>query len=448
MPTAETWPGLPAVNATGHDVDELGWRDVFPDPALQELINTALRENRSLRQAVRAMDKARAQAGLARADRIPTVDAAGQNSNQRLPAEQNGGQPAINRTWNAGLGISGFELDLFGRINSLEDKALEEYLSTEEARRAVHISLVSEVARTYLSLAGDREALALAKETLQSRQATLDLTLARAASGLGTDLERHQTEEAVAVTQSEEARLTAQVSMDENALAVLTGQPVVSLNLPARSIHDVELGGPIAPGLPSELLTRRPDILEAEHRLWAAGAQIGAARAAFFPRISLTGSMGYASLELTDLFDAAARTWTFVPSISLPIFDAGRNKANLEIAETDQKIRIAAYELTVQNAFREVSDALAKSRGYEGQVQAQVRRVASAGQSRILVDRRYQAGLESAFALHDAERTLFSARQDLLTARLARTLTMVELFAALGGGWQEQGPQTSVQSVQ
>jgi len=434
-----------ARGANATDIDETGWRNIFSDAALQQLISAALQDNRNLRQAVLAMEKARAQYGISRADRLPNVDASGRNTNTRLPGDLRGGIAGIDRQWAAGLGVTAFELDFFGRVKSLEDAALEEYLATEEARRAVHISLVSQVARAYLTLAGDREALTLARETLQSRQATLDLTLARVANGLATDLERHQAEEAVAVTQSEEARLKAQVAMDENALAVLTGRPVASLNLPARAIRDVELGGPLAPGLPSELLTRRPDILEAEHRLWAAGAQIGAARAAFFPRISLTGSMGYASLELTDLFDAAARTWTFVPSISLPIFDAGRIKANLDAAKAEQQIRVAAYELAVQNAFREVADALARSEGYEGQVQAQARRVASAGQSRILVDRRYQAGLESAFAVHDAERTLFSARQDLLAARLARKLTVVELYAALGGGWEERVATASLQ---
>ena len=441
-PVADAWN---EGNRTGADVDLTGWRDAFPDPALQRLIETALRENRNLRQAALAMDKARARHGVARADRLPNVDASGRNSNTRMPADLRSGISGIDRQWSSGLGITGFELDFFGRVASLDEAALEEYLATAEARRAAHIALVAEVARTYLTLAGDREALALARETLASRQATLDLTVARIAGGMGSDLERLQAEEAVAVARSEEARLEAQTAMDENALAVLTGRPVAELDLPARAIRDVDMGGPVSPGLPSELLTRRPDILEAEHRLWAAGAQIGAARAAFFPRISLTGSMGYASLELTDLFDAAARTWVFMPSVTLPIFDAGRNRANLEMAEAEREIRVAAYELAVQNAFREVSDALARSRGLDGQVEAQARRVASSGQSRILVDQRYAAGLESAFAVHDAERTLFSARQDLLAARLSQKLNVVELYAALGGGWEEGGTKIAMQ---
>lgn len=438
MPVPEAWSE--PTGTGGQTIDALGWRDVFPDPALQELVATALDQNRSLRQAVLAMDKARARHGVARADRLPAVDASGRNSNTRSPADLRGGVEGIDRQWAVSLGVTSFELDFFGRVRSLEEAALEDYLATEEARRAAHIALVAQVARTYLTLAGNREALALAEDTLASRQATLDLARARVSSGLATDLERHQAEEAVAVTQSEVARLTAQTAMDENALAVLAGRPVAELKLPATAIRDVRLNASVAPALPSDLLTRRPDILEAEHRLWAAGAQIGAARAAFFPRIALTGSMGYASLELGDLFDGAARTWSFLPSLTLPIFDAGRNSANLKMAQAEREIRVAAYELAVQNAFREVADALAKSRGYDGQVQAQARRVASAGQSRILVEQRHKAGLESAFALHDAERTLFSARQDLLAARLARQLTAVELFAALGGGWQERAP--------
>ncbi|NCD25862.1 MAG: efflux transporter outer membrane subunit [Deltaproteobacteria bacterium] len=434
MPVPDVWPDATTAEA---NATTLGWRDVFPDPTLQRLIATALSENRSLRQTVLAMDKARAQAGIARADRFPNVDASGKNSNQRLPADMRGGVEGIDRQWSVGLGVTSFELDFFGRVKNLEEAALEQYLATEEARRAAHIALVSQVAQGYLALAGDREALVLARETLKSREATLTLTKAQVANGLATELERHQAEESVAVTQSEVARLTAQVAMDRNALAVLVGVPAGNLDLPARAIDDVAVNEVVAPGLPSDLLTRRPDILEAEHRLWAAGAEIGAARAAFFPRITLTSTAGLASLELTDLFDAAQRTWTFVPSITLPIFDAGRNKANLAAAEAEQKIRVAAYEQAIQTAFREVSDALAKVGGYAGQVQAQTRRVASAGASRELVDQRYEAGLESAFAVHDAERTLFSARQDLLNARLAQKLNVVGLFAALGGGWEE-----------
>jgi multidrug efflux system outer membrane protein len=445
MPVPEAWNAPAQSGPVQAGVDELGWRDAFPDPALQELIATALGQNRSLRQAVLAMDKARAQFGIARADRVPNVDASGVNSNTRSPGDLRGGIEGIDRQWNVDLGISSFELDFFGRVKSLEDSALESYLATEEARRAAHISLVSQIARGYLTLAGDREHLALARETLESRQATLDLTLAQLAHGMSTELARHQAEEVVAVAQAEVARLTAQVNMDENALAVLAGVPISDLFLPAQAINDVVLNTAVTPGLPSELLTRRPDILEAEHRLWAAGAEIGAARAAFFPRIGLTTTAGLASLELTDLFDSAQRVWTFVPSITLPIFDAGRNKAKLEAAKAEQQIRIAQYEETIQNAFREVSDALAKNQGYEGQVQAQARRAASAEKSRLLVDQRFSAGLESAFAVHDAERTLFTARQNLLDARLARKLATVELFTALGGGWQENGLQASAQ---
>lgn len=436
MPVPAAWE-----NATllGMDMQQSGWRNVFRDSALQELIATALQENRNLRQAVFAMDKARALAGIARADRFPTITASGTSSTTRTPADLRRGESGIDRQWNVNLGLASYELDFFGRVRNLEEAALERYLATEEARRAAHMSLVMQVARTYLLLAGDREGLALARETVRSREATLALTTARVESGMAADLELHQAQEAVAVAQSEASRLEAAVAQDENALSVLTGVPVQSLQFPASSLAEIDLGEPVAPGLPSELLIRRADILEAEHMLWAAGAEIGAARAAFFPRISLTSSAGLASLELHDLFDASQRTWAFVPSISLPIFDAGRRKANLEAAEAEQKICIARYEYVIQNAFREVADALAKERGYAGQVQAQARRVASAGQSRILVEHRYTAGLESLFAVHDAERTLFSARQNLLAVRLAQKLNAVDLFAALGGGWEEQG---------
>jgi multidrug efflux system outer membrane protein len=436
MPVPATWPDESTARA-----DIPGWRDTFPDTALQALIESALHENRNLRQAVLNLDKARAQLGVAHADRWPDVSTSGSSTTNRYPADlSSSGQSGINRQWAVNLGATSFELDFFGRVKSLEDKALEEYLATEEARRAVHIGLVSQIARTYLALAADREGLTLARDTLLSRQETLRLTQARIANGLGTDLERLQAEEAVAVAESEVARLKAQVSMDQNALAVLTGRAVPDLHLPAQTISAVKIVEDIKPGLPSELLTRRPDILEAEHRLWAAGAQIGAARAAFFPRISLTSTVGLASLELTDLFDATQRTWTFIPSFTLPIFDMGRNKANLAAAEAEQDIRLAAYEYAIQNAFREVADNLARNEGYRGQVEAQAKRVSSAGQSRILVEQRYDAGLESLFAVHDAERTLFSARQTLLAARLSQKLNTVDLFAALGGGWEETTP--------
>ncbi|NLY41726.1 MAG: efflux transporter outer membrane subunit [Desulfovibrionales bacterium] len=436
LPVPEAWSNAPLL---GTDMQQSGWRDVFRDPALQELIATALQENRSLRQAIFAMDKARALAGVARADRFPTLDASGRSTSTRTPADLRGGESGIDRQWSVNLGLASYELDFFGRVRNLEEAALERYLATEEARRTAHMSLVMQVARTYLLLVGDREGLTLAQETLRSREATLFLTQARVDTGVATDLERYQAEEAVAVAQSEVARLEAAVAQDENALAVLTGIPVQSLHLPATLLAEIDLAGPVAPGLSSDLLTRRADILEAEHMLWAAGAEIGAARAAFFPRITLTASAGLASLELNELFDGAQRTWNFAPSISLPIFDAGRRQANLEAAEAEQKIRIARYEEVIQNAFQEVADALAKERGYAGQVQAQARRVASAGQSRILVDHRYTAGLESLFAVHDAERTLFSARQNLLAVRLSQKLNTVDLFAALGGGWEEQG---------
>ena len=436
MPVPGFWPDS---SAPSTDAEALQWRTAFPDPALQKLITTALEENRDLRQAVLSLEKARAQLGIVRADRWPNLDATGQHSVQKVPADMNRGEAAIGRQWSVGLGVTSFELDLFGRVKSLEDAALEEYLATEEARRAVHMSLVSQIAQGYLTLAGDREALALARKTMKSRQDTLDLIMAQVENGLATELQRHQAEEAVAVAQSEAARLTAQVDMDRNALSLLTGVPVSRLALPAHSLNEIIMEDAPPAGLSSELLTRRPDILEAEHRLWAAGARIGAARAAFFPRITLTTTAGLSSLELTDLFDISQRTWTFVPSLRLPIFDAGRNRANLDAAEAEQKIRVAAYEKAIQTAFREVADALAKNKGFAGQVQAQTRRVASAGQSRILVEQRNQVGLESLFAVYDAERTLFSARMDLLRVRLGQKLAVVELFSALGGGWEEGG---------
>lgn len=431
LPVPDAWPGsTQSGNQTG-----LKWTAVFPDPALQALITTALSENRSLRQTILAIDQSRAAARLAGAARVPHLSATGSETVKRSPADIRGGQAGIDRTWSTGLSISAFEIDLYGRLKNLEDAALEEYLASEEARRAVEISLVSQVAATYLTLAGDREALTLAKETLASRQDSLAVIRIQVENGVDTELTLQQADEAVAVAQSEVARLTARIQVDINALALLTGTPANNLNLPAGRIADVRIAETVTPGLPSELLTRRPDVMEAEHMLWAAGARVGAARAAFFPSISLTSTAGLSSLQLTDLFDITQRVWTFVPTLNLPIFDGGTNKANLESAEAAHKIRIAAYEQAIQTAFSEVADALALQAGYAGQVQAQTRREKAAAHSRDLVNQRFEGGLESALTLHDAERTLFTARQDLLSARLAEKQNIITLFTAMGGGW-------------
>lgn len=414
-----------------------GWTEFFPDPALQELIRTARTNNRNLRQIVAAMEQAQAQWGITRASRVPHISLSADSETTRTPADIRGGAHGVDRAWSIAAGIVSFELDFFGRVRSLHEAALEEYLATEEAYRAAHIALIANIARTYLTLAGDREELAIATDTLASREATWQLTQSQVEHGLATEQDLLLAEESVTTAQAEVARLKAQVAHDHNALAVLVGVPVRELHLPAQRIEEVRIAPQPAPGLPSDLLARRPDILEAEHRLWASGARIGAARAAFFPKISLTSTLGLASTELTSLWSLPQRTWSVIPQMSLPIFDAGTTAAGVAAAEAERRLRLAQYEETIQKAFREVADALATVHSTHAQSQAQSRRVAATARLRELVGFRAEAGLESAFAVHDAERTLLAARQDLLAVRLAHKLAMIDLYAALGGGWEE-----------
>ena len=362
------------------------------------------------------------------------VDAAGAWSKERVPGIVSGtGQPATVELYNVNLGISSWELDLFGRIRSLKDAALERYLATEQARVSAQISLVSEVANTYLTLAADRENLKLAQSTFKTQRETYEMIRRRAEVGTSSDLDLRQAQTRVDAARVDIARYTSQVSLDENALTLLVGSPVPADLLP-DALSYVTSPRDFTPGLPSEALQHRPDILQAESLLKAANANIGAARAAFFPRITLTTSIGTTSDQLSGLFKSGSETWSFVPQIVLPIFDAGSRWANLDVAKADREIALSQYEKAIQTAFREVADALARRGTLGDQFEAQQSLVDASAESYRLSDARYARGIDSYLNVLDAQRSLYSAQQGLIAVRLAWLTNLVTLYKVLGGG--------------
>lgn len=427
-PVATQWP-VPQTTSEQAKAADIGWREFFTAPKLQTLIEQALVHNRDLRVSVLNVERAQAQYGVQLADRLPTVAAgAGQTAN-RAP----GG--AITRQYTATLGLSAWELDLFGRVKSLNDAALQQYLATDDARRSAQISLIAQVAGGWLTLAADQERLRLAEQTLLARQDSLRLTQRLQGAGVSSTLDLRQAEIAAEQAQSDLASLTAQVAQDRNALALLVGQRLGADQLPvAGTDSPVTQLAELSAGLPSEVLLARPDVQQAERSLQAANASIGAARAAFFPRISLTASAGTASGELDGLFRSGSGIWSFVPQVSLPIFDAGRNQANLKIAQVDRDIAVAQYEKSIQAAFRDVADALAQRATLGRQVQSQRRLVAQTQDALRLAEARFRQGLDDRLATLDAQRSLYAAEQGLIAARLAQQVNRVTLYKALGGG--------------
>jgi multidrug efflux system outer membrane protein len=438
-PVPSAWPTGPAYNhATTAPVSpsaaDIKWRDFFVDEKMRKVIDLALANNRDLRMAALNIEKAQAQYRIQRAELFPAVNADGSLSKQRLPADVSGtGQPETITQYGVNLGISSWELDFFGRIRSLKDRALEQYLATEQVRRGAQILLVAEVANAYLTLAADRESLKLVQSTLEAQQATYNLIKRRYEVGASSELDLRQSQTRVDAARVDIARYTGQVALDENALNLLIGSPVPAELLPGE-LGAVTTMQDITPGLSSEVLQRRPDILQAENQLKAANANIGAARAAFFPRITLTTNIGTISAELSGLFKSGQDTWTFAPQIILPIFDAGSRWANLKVAKADREIALTQYEKAIQVAFREVADALAKRGTVGDQMEAQQSLVYAAAESHRLSDARYTKGIDSYLTVLDAQRSLYSAQQGLISLRLARLTSLVTLYKVLGGG--------------
>jgi NodT family efflux transporter outer membrane factor (OMF) lipoprotein len=425
-PVPADWP-YPAA-ATGTPAAQLGWESFFGDERLRQLIATAVRNNRDLRVAVLNIEQARAQYDIRRADRFPSVGLAASGS--RTPGS-GGGTTSV---YTAGLALSAWEIDLFGRVASLSEAALAQYLATEEGRKAAQTSLIAAVANNWLALVADEELIALTRQTLATREESLRLTKLRFDNGAASELDFRQAQSLAEGARVTLAQLVRQRSLDLNALALLLGQPVPADFQAARDTASVALPD-VPAGTPSDVLVRRPDVRQAEQQLIAANANIGAARAAFFPRITLTAGIGTASSELSGLFKGGSWGFTAAPQLLQPIFDAGRNRAGLASATVSRDIAIAQYENAIQSAFREVADALAGRATFEEQLQAQ-RNVAEAEAVRYrLSELRYNAGVASYLDLLDAQRSLFAARQALVQTRLQQLQNQVLLYKALGGGW-------------
>ncbi|AFT69926.1 Efflux transporter, outer membrane factor lipoprotein, NodT family [Alloalcanivorax dieselolei B5] len=415
-----------------------GWRDFFTEQELQQLIQTALANNRDLRLAMLDVEELRAQYRIQRADLFPNIGLNGTGTRQRVPGDLNNtGESQVQSQYGANVGISAYELDLFGRVRSLKDAALQNYLASEEAQRSAHITLVSEVANAYLSLVADRENLRISEETMEAYRASLDLTQRRFDLGVGSELELRQAQTALETARANRARFARLVAQDRNALATLVGAPLPPLpsdNLEESGLVDLS---EVPSGLSSNVLLARPDIIRAEHLLRAANANIGAARAAFFPSISLTGTFGTSSAELDGLFESGSRSWSFSPSISLPIFTGGRNRASLDVAAVRRDQSVATYEQTIQTAFQEVSDALVSRETLLEQEIAQQALVDATRRSLELSQQRYELGADDYLAVLDAQRSLLTARQELVSITLSKLANQITLYRALGGGWLE-----------
>ncbi|MGE4488778.1 MAG: efflux transporter outer membrane subunit [Kiritimatiellales bacterium] len=416
---------------------DLTWQEFFTDPKLQQVIAIALDNNRDLRLAALNVERARALYGIQRAELLPSINASGSGSKQGIPAAlSSSGNAMTVEQYSVNLGVASWEIDLFGRIRSLKKRALQQYLATDEARRGTQIALVSSVAGAYLTLAADLENLQLAQSTLHTQQNAYDLIQNQVDAGVATELDLRRSLTQVDTARGELARYTQLIAQDQNALNLLAGMPVAGELLP-DTLADIIPPAEISAGLSSDVLLSRPDIIAAEHQLKAAYAYIGAARAAFFPRISLTASIGTASDELTDLFGAGSDAWNFAPQIVLPIFDA-RTWAAYRVSKADREIALTQYEKTIQTAFRDVADSLAVLGTVEQQVAAQQAVVDSAQRIYELSEQRYSQGIDGYLGVLDAQRSLYAAQQGLTYLRLSRLANQVQLYAALGGGTDPQ----------
>jgi multidrug efflux system outer membrane protein len=463
------WPATPAGDAAGSPAQaapdasqrsaaQIGWREFFTDPKLQTLIEQALQHNYDAQIAVLNIAAARAQYQIQRAELFPKISATASETVEKFPAAVAplasgsgtgsgtgtgvGGVGAASgsgvfRFFDVGIGFTSYELDLFGRIRSLNHAKLQQYLGFVETRRSTQITVIAEVANAYLTWLADSKLLRITEETLDSQQQSLNLIRMSFDGGVATALDLHQAETTVATAQANLAQYRRQVAQDQNALVVLLGEP-----LPSEFVADVDLDEEslltdLPAGVPSEVLVQRPDILAAEHNLVAANANIGAARAAFFPSILLTGSYGTASTQLSGLFKQGSTAWTFSPQISLPIFAGGANVASLDLAKVQKNILVVQYEQAIQSGFREVADALAGRATLDSQVAADTALLQASSESFRLSNMRFTGGVDNYLGVLDSQRLLYTAQQSLVSVKLARLQNLVNLYKALGGGWFE-----------
>jgi multidrug efflux system outer membrane protein len=458
----------PAAASDAPDVTKIGWQEFFTDDRLRRTIALGLENNRDLRIAAANVLQARAQYRIQRADLVPSTTLSGsgtytnniQGATGALGGAAGGGAGTGSGTgvgagagaggtglgvgvgssssnlefYSVNAGFSAFELDLFGRVRNLNRAALEQYFATEEAQRSTRISLIAEIATAWLTYASDQDQLRISQESLKSFEQSLELTRAQFRIGVASELEARQAETTYQGARNDIAVLKTRVAQDKNALDLLVGAPVVNDLLP-QGLGDANAALQVLPtGLSSDILLRRPDVLQAEHQLIAQNANIGAARAAMFPRISLTATLGTISTALSGLFAGGSFTYTGAPSVSLPLFDGGRLRGNLDVARAQQQAAVSTYERTVQTAFREVADALAQRGTIDEQIAAQTARVEAANVALKISDARYRTGVESFLTTLDSQRTAYSAQQLLVTTRLNRASNMVELYRSLGGG--------------
>ena len=461
-------PNGPEGTALAPETGPMGWQEFLQEPRLRELVALALQNNRDLRVAVLAIEKARAQYGVEQSNRFPAVGATAAGNRTRTADDLNtSDRSPTSSQYSAQLGFSSYEIDFFGRVKNLNEAALQEVLRTTENRRSVQLSLVAEVANAWLTLDADGRRLQLAQDTLRSRQKSYELTERSHALGAASGLTLAQAQTTVDTARADVAAFTSQVARDRNALALLAGAPVPAALLPdganpgatASPARAASASASVAPApslatpaatllavpgdLPSSVLLNRPDVRAAEYTLRGAYASIGAARAAFFPSITLTASAGTASNALSGLFDGGNGTWSFAPQIRLPIFDAGRNRANLQIAETARDTALAQYDKAVQTAFREVADALAERATLAERLQAQQSLQAATLKALQLSQARYRLGADSYLPVLDAQRALYSAQQTLIGLALAEQANRITLYKVLGGRWIDTTPGDS-----
>ena len=445
-------PALPGGTAADTVAADIGWREFFPDPQLQQLIGLALTDNRDLRVAVLNVQSAQAQYRIQRAELFPTVDASGVEQVQHIPLRvlTAGLPPAVlagagplptngvtEHSYNVGVGFTSYELDLFGRIRSLNHAALQQYFSSGETRRSVQLTLVAEVATAYLTVCTDQTLLDITRDTLKSQEDSYALTQRMFNGGTTTQLAVSQAETTVDTARANLAQYNRQLAQDRDALALLLGAPIPDALDFSRGLNRDNMVAELKEGIPSDVLVRRPDVLAAEHQLMAANAEIGAARAAFLPAISLTGNFGTESTQLSGLFKAGSRAWTFSPQISLPIFAGGANVATLQATKLARDTAVAQYEKAIQTAFREVADALVARGTLDEQLAAQQALVDASAVAYRLADMRYRGGVDSYLTALVAQVSLYSAQQQLQTVRLLRLQNLVTLYKALGGGLRE-----------
>lgn len=436
-PITGNWPSGAAYQlqpkASVPDVTQLKWQEFFTDPKLQQIIETALRNNRDLRIAILNVEKARALYGIQWSELLPVINAQGEFIKQRsssdfvLPGYSN-----ISKQYSVDLSIASWEIDFFGRIRSLSKQALEEYLGTEEARRSAQITLLSEVARAYMIIAADQSSLHLARSTLVAQEGAYNLVARKFKAMLVNQADLYRAQTQVDTALGDLVRYTQQIAKDKNALNLLVGSEVPENLLPI-GLESIKSPMDIFPGLSSDVLLRRPDIILAEHQLIGAYANIGAARAAFFPSISLTSTLGTASSQFTNLFSSGRGTWSFVPQVALPIFNPN-TWFSYRVSESERKIALAQYEKAIQTAFREVADVLAVQGTVDQQIAVQQSMVESAQRIYQISSKRYANGIDSYLSVLDAQRSLYRAQLELIYMQLSKSVNKVKAYAVLGGG--------------